>query len=157
MSNDNIIVASINAFSVQPSRDQLVTLTLGQLQDLVKEAIQPLQDRVSALENIVAHQEEKIASLESTESLQEDNQLIQLRLINDLREAAREGPQPLQRDRGEILRALLAANGGKMLAKDARQKMRMSKQSFTNLLAAIDGIETRPLRTDKRQNLLVLK
>jgi hypothetical protein len=31
--------------------------------------------------------------------------------------------QPLQWDRGEILRALILANGGKMLAKEARQKM----------------------------------
>jgi len=52
----------------------------------------------------------------------------------------REESQPMQKDRAEILRALLAANGGKMLAKDARQKMRMSKQSFTNLLAVTEGI-----------------
>jgi len=69
----------------------------------------------------------------------------------------REEPQPLQKDRGEILRALLAANGGKMLAKDARQKMRMSKQSFTNLLAVTEGIEARTMRTDKRHRLLVLE
>jgi hypothetical protein len=31
---------------------------------------------------------------------------------------------------GEILRALLAANGSKMLAKEARRKMRLSKQAF---------------------------
>jgi hypothetical protein len=29
-------------------------------------------------------------------------------------------PQPLQKDRGKILRALIAANGGKILAKQAR-------------------------------------
>ena len=69
----------------------------------------------------------------------------------------REEPQPLQKDRGEILRALLVANGGRMLAKEARQKMRMSKQAFTNLLAVVDGIEARPLRTDKRQRLLVME
>jgi hypothetical protein len=42
--------------------------------------------------------------------------------------------QPIQKDRGEILRALLAANGGKMLAKEARQKMRLSKSRFSELL-----------------------
>jgi hypothetical protein len=36
------------------------------------------------------------------------------------------------------------ANGGKMLAKDARQKMRMSKQAFTNLLAVLPDIESKP-------------
>lgn len=69
----------------------------------------------------------------------------------------RDEPQPMQKDRGEILRALLVANGGKILAKEARQKMRMSKQSFTNLLAVVDGIDIRPLRTDKRQRLLILE
>jgi uncharacterized membrane protein len=42
--------------------------------------------------------------------------------------------QPLQKDRGEILRALLAANGGKMLAKDARKQMGVSKTIFSRLL-----------------------
>jgi hypothetical protein len=37
-------------------------------------------------------------------------------------------PQRLQKDRAEILRALLAATGGKMLAKDARQKMHIKKR-----------------------------
>jgi hypothetical protein len=66
-------------------------------------------------------------------------------------------PQPLQKDRGEILRALIAANGGKMLAKEARKKMHLSKQAFTNLLATVEGIESRPYRIDKRQKLLILK
>jgi hypothetical protein len=35
--------------------------------------------------------------------------------------------QPAQKDRGEILLALLAANGGKMPAKDAWQQMRLPK------------------------------
>jgi hypothetical protein len=33
----------------------------------------------------------------------------------------------MQKDRGEILRALLAANGGKMLAKEARKRMHLSE------------------------------
>ena len=47
----------------------------------------------------------------------------------------REEPQPLQKDRGEILRALLVANGGKMLAKDARKRMHLSESRFSELLA----------------------
>jgi len=66
--------------------------------------------------------------------------------------------QPLQRDRGEILRALLAANGGKMLAKDARQKMRMDKATFSRLLDTLkDDIGIKPLHTDKRKLILMLK
>ncbi len=163
-----IALASINSFGSKPSKadfvppsEQLITLTIGQLQDLitqtVEKAIQSHKDEVSELRAIVVCQDEKIASLEAAASLQEENQLIQLRLINDLREAIKKDPQPLQKDRGDILRALLAANGGKLPEKIARQKMRMSKQAFTNLLATVDEIESVPLRTDKRQRLLVLK
>jgi len=63
----------------------------------------------------------------------------------------------MQKDRGEILRALLAANGGKMLAKDARKKMRLDKVLFSQLLAKVEDIEIGPYKLDKRQNLLVLK
>lgn len=142
-----------NADIVPPSEESVFILTSDQLQDIIKEAIQPLQDEISDLKATVAKLQEDITALEATQDTHADNQLIQLRLIADLRK----GPQPMQRDRGEILRALIVANGGKMLAKDARQKMHLSKQSFTNLLAVVDGVESRPCRTDKRQRLLVLE
>jgi uncharacterized coiled-coil protein SlyX len=120
--------------------------------------LQPLQDRISSLESIIALQGERIAALEARIALQEDNGLIQFRLINDLREAARKEPQPMQKDRGEILRALLAASGGKMLAKDARQKMHLSKQTFSMLIASMGKyIEIKPLHSDKRKDVLMLK
>jgi hypothetical protein len=96
MSVDNSLVSSLNAFSVEPS-EQTITVSLSDLRQIITEAVQkaiePLQDEVSDLRGIVAHQEEKIAALETTAALQEDNQLIQLRLINQLREeTAREEP-----------------------------------------------------------------
>jgi hypothetical protein len=67
-------------------------------------------------------------------------------------------PQPLQRDRGDILRALIAANGGKMLAKDARQKMHLTKELFSMLLASMsEYIEIKPYRLDRRQSIIILK
>ena len=101
---------------------------------------------------------DKVASIELENTTLSDNQLIQLRLIKQLQEAARRRPQPLQRDRADILRALLAANGGKMLAKDARQKMHLSKQLFSMLLATMgEYIEIKPLYSDNRKKLLILK
>ena len=71
---------------------------------------------------------------------------------------APEAPTPSQKDRGEILRALLAAYGGKMPEKEARQKMRLSKSQFSQLLAAMkDSVESKPSRLDKRNKILVLK
>jgi hypothetical protein len=64
----------------------------------------------------------------------------------------------MQKDRGEILRALLVANGGKMLAKDARQKMHLSRSRFSELLTTMQGdIEVKPYHLNKRQNVLVLR
>ena len=117
-----------------------------------------LQDRISSLESIIALQGEKIAALEATASHQEENLLIQLQLIKQLREAIKREPQPMQKDRADILRALLAANGGKMLAKDARQKMHLSKPLFSMLLATMDDhIEIKPLHSDNRRKVLILR
>jgi hypothetical protein len=139
---EEIASARINSFApvqadVQPVEEPIFVLTRSQLQEIITRATKPLQDRLDALQEEIAleraYDRQRIAKLERNE------------------------PQPLQRDRGEILRALIAANGGKMLAKDARQKMHLSKQSFTNLLSVVDGVESRPYRTDKRQRLLVLE
>lgn len=70
----------------------------------------------------------------------------------------RSEPQLLQRDSGEILRALLAANGDKMLSKDARHKMHLKPCAFSRLLANIkNDIEIRPSYLKGTQNILVLK
>jgi cell division septum initiation protein DivIVA len=161
---DNVASAKINSFGNSPKAnfvspsEQLITLTIGQLQDLVKEAIQPLQDEVESFRATVARQDEKIASLESTQDTQADNQLIQLRLIGQLRDATKKEAQPLQKDRADILRALIAANGGKMLAKDARQKMHLGKEQFSLLISKMgEYIESKPLHQDRRKLLLIIK
>jgi len=65
-----------------------------------------------------------------------------------------EEPQPMQKDRGEILRALLAANGGKMLAKEARKRMHLDRATFSRLLTAMkDYIEVRPYHLKSRHLL----
>jgi hypothetical protein len=70
----------------------------------------------------------------------------------------REEPQPMQKDRGEILRALLAANGGKMLAKDARKRMHLSESRFSELLSSMDDvIEKKPYHLNRSALVLALK
>ena len=164
--------ASINTFGPSPKAgfespsEQLITLTYGQLVQAVQEAIQPLQDRISSLEDRVTGLQEENAALRaklaSLESLQEqDTTRICLDIAYDRRRLAaleKVEPQPLQRDRGDILRALITANGGKMLAKDARAKMRMDKGNFSRLLDTLDDyIDTKPLHYDKRNLLLIIK
>jgi len=52
---------------VQPSEEAVFILTACQLKDLIKEAIQPLQDEVSQLRATVDRLEKKTASLETTQ------------------------------------------------------------------------------------------
>ncbi len=160
------VATAINSFASQakqadfvpPSEEPVFILTSGQLQDLITRAIEPLQDRIESLEGILTKQGEEIAALKATAKHQEDNQFIQLRLISQFREAVKKEPQPLQRDRGDILRALLAANGGKMLVKDARKMMHLSRSRFSELVATMQGaIEVKPYYLKKSQKVLILK
>jgi hypothetical protein len=162
-----LALAALNRFGssspkadiVPPSEESVFILTSGQLQDIIKEAIQPLQDRIGSLEARIIAQDEKIAALESTQ--EQDTTRLCVDIAHDRQRLAKLEkiePQPLQRDRGEILRALLAVNGGKMLAKDARQKMHLEPWTFSKLLDTMtDYIETRPYRLKGNQKLLVLK
>jgi hypothetical protein len=157
-----IALAKINSFApvaqqaeVSPE-EPIFVLTGSQLQEIISRAVLQLQAELQDLKDTVALQGEKIAALEATQDTQAENELNMLRLINDLRKDRE--PQPLQKDRGEILRALIAANGGKMLATDARKKMHLSRSRFSELLATMkDGIEARPYHLNKSWQVLVLR
>jgi cell division protein FtsB len=127
------------------------------LAEPIEAAPQSLQDRISSLEATIAQLKEENAAMAATQATLSDNQLIQLQLIKQLREGARREPQPMQKDRAEILHALLAANGGKMLAKDARQKMHIKKNHFAELLRVCDFIDTKQYHLDRRQTVIILK
>ena len=115
-----------------------------------------MQDRISYLEATIVKLQEENAAMAAMQAHLVENQEIQARLIKQLQ--TKREPQPMQKDRGEILRALLVANGGKMLAKDARKKMHLSKSQFSQLLASMqDHIEVKPYNIDKRKKILMLK
>ena len=166
---DNVASARINNFGpalkvdVQPAEESVFVLTSSQLREIiaqaVKEAIQPLQDRIESLENRMSELQSKVAS---QESLQESEvSRICVDIATDRRRLAaleKVELQPMQKDRGEILRALIAANGGKMLAMEARQKMHLSKELFSMLLASMkDHIEKKPLHSDRRKLVIYIK
>jgi hypothetical protein len=66
-------------------------------------------------------------------------------------------PQPLQRDRGKVLQALIASSGGKMLAKQARMIMHLDKATFSRLLGTLSDFVTKKVYSlDRRQRVLVL-
>jgi uncharacterized membrane protein len=184
MSADTLASSSLNAFGlpgqVQPEEEQIFVLTSAQLEQIISQAVArataPLAVRLDALEDFTDQftrqftlEERGVGCREGGEEALQDlkGQLEELEIITAKERAfdrqriaklERVDPQPLQKDRGEILRALIAANGGKMLAKEARQKMRLSKQTFSMLLASItEYIETKPSHSDKRKFVLMLK
>jgi cytoskeletal protein RodZ len=134
---DVLEATQINSFAhkaqqteVSPVEESVFVLTSTQLQEIISRAV---LEAIEPLHRELALDRQRIAKLEQRE------------------------PQPLQKDRGEILRALIATNGGKMLAKEARQKMRLDKVLFSQLLSKVEDIEIRPYNLDKRQKLLVLR
>lgn len=137
MSSKEIVNTSINRFGSAQQADcvtdteQVFVLSSKELMSIISKAI---QDATEPLYQEIAYDRQRIAKLEQKE------------------------PQPLQVDRGTMLRALLAANGGKMLSKEARQKMHLSEACFSRLLSSMkDDIEVRPFHLRKNQNVLVLK
>ena len=155
--------ASINNLRISEAdvspEDPIFVLTSSQLRQIitqaVQDAIQPLQDEVVELKATVASQQAEMASMKADIKL--DGHDIR-DLYDALASLEQSHIQPLQRDRGEILRALITANGGKMLAKEARQKMHLRKELFSMLLSSMtEEIEIKPLHSDKRKKVLMLK
>lgn len=112
----DVVNTRIKAFGTSPqadfvsqSEEPVFILTSSQLQDVISRAIQPLQDEVETLKATVARQDEKIAALESTQETQADNQLIQLRLIHDLRETSKKDPGKTETSRAEKIEKYLAS------------------------------------------------
>ena len=96
-----IAVAKINSFApiaaqtdfpVSPS-EEAVFIKVCQLHEIISRALQPLQAEVRDLKATVARQDEKIAALEATLDTHADNSLIQLRLINGIREDVHKPPE----------------------------------------------------------------
>jgi CHASE3 domain sensor protein len=121
-----------------------ITIPLQTLKDLLQE-VQGMREQINALE---ARQDEDNERL-GREIALDRQRLTKLEKVK---------LQPLQRDQSKTLMAIIAANGGKMLAKDARQQMRMDKGNFSRLLDTLkDDIDTKPLHQDKRRLLLIIK
>ena len=104
------------------------------------------------------------AILQEVQSLREIVKEHEMRLdkhgeyIRELRFREEPEPGPKQKDRGEILKALLAANQGKMLERDARRKMHLSETVFSKLLSRMkDCIEVQSLHSNRRMNLFKFK
>ena len=121
--------------------------------------LQPFQDRISSLESIIALQGERIAALEATASHQEENLLIQLQLIKQLRESGRKpsiGTKTIARIAkiDEILKSR-----GPTTLKELERTLGIDRATMTRLLGKLDmrryDLHSRP--GDEREKVLRLK
>jgi transcription initiation factor IIE alpha subunit len=152
----NVATASINSFGttepkadfVPPSEGPVFVLTGSQLQDLitqaVEKAIQPLQDRIEALEATVARQCEQIAALQATQDTLGENLFIQLKLIGQLREAAQKTVAAPAPPRGEKTLARLAKideilkTRGPTTLKELERILKIRPQEMSRIMARLD-------------------
>jgi uncharacterized membrane protein len=98
---------------------------------------------------------EKVVDLEAIIDLRANGEAELRRRLASLEHRE---PSPSQESRGKTLLAILAANGGKMLLKDARRQMELDGSTFSRLLASMeDAIGSKDYRLDRRQSLIFIK
>ena len=173
--------ASINTFGKSPKADfvqsseQLITLTIGQLSDLiaqaVEKAIQPLQDRIESLEKMVAAQDAKIAALTSTQ--EQDVYRICLDVAYDRQRLAKLEQRPasgvtapaapLQGEktisRIAKVKDFLKTRGGGATFQECERLLSIRPNQMTRLVSIMDkrSFEIFPRPGDGRQRILRLK
>jgi tetrahydromethanopterin S-methyltransferase subunit B len=111
----DVVDTRIKAFGKTPKADNvpiqeepIFVLTSSQLQDVITKAIQPALERIESLEATITQQAEDMAGLEATVNTLSDNQLIQLRLIHELR-TEKKVPGKTEMSRAEKIEKYLAS------------------------------------------------
>lgn len=148
------VATALNNFAsneaAQPS-EQVFVLSSSQFQD-PQEAIDSLLVRIDALES------ENLALKSKLETKVLELEMWIQALSKKIHRLEGQDFQPLQKDRSEILIALIQRDGGKMLMKDAKKIMHLSDSRISELVSRMGSlIEVRVSNLDKRQKILVLR
>lgn len=145
-----------NPISSLPQEEPVFILKASQIQDIIAKALSEAQGSTIAVPDELHIMKVEIEGLKSQIKEHESRLDWQSKKIEDL--TFGKDLQPEQKNRREILLALLAANGGKMFAKDARQKMGLGKSTFSVLLKSLSGeIDKKPYHLNKSKLVMVLK
>jgi hypothetical protein len=164
----NSLPSSAMQASVPQSDEPVFILTSGQLKDLIREAIQPLQDEVIQLRDTVDRQEEKIAALEATE--EHDVNRICLDIAHDRQRISKletrpTTPAPAAPPRGEKTLArigkieeVLKSRGPTTLTQ-LEHILDIDRATMTRLLGKLDmrRYELHSRQGDEREKVLRLK
>ena len=129
------------------------------LQTVINDLLMECQTQKVALENhrlIIEDLKQKLQDQETAIAFQEKRLDKHSEYILDIKDRLDPEPQPKQKDQADVLLAILAqSNNGKILEKDARRKLGLSKSQFSRLIKTMEGrIESKPLSTDRRQHVI---
>jgi len=138
----------------KPQEWQALQIVINDLLEVKKD----LQATVKKLTIQIEELKQKLQDHENTIAFQEKRLDKHSEYILDIKDRMDPEPQPKQKDQSEVLLAILAqSNNGKILEKDARRKLGLSKSRFSQLLLTMKGkVETKPLHTDRRQHVISL-
>jgi hypothetical protein len=158
MSENNVIAASIKSFGHLDHVEPVIAISASQFQDIithaVKEAVEPLQDHIKQLKA-------EISDLEKQQDHLAENELIQLRLINQCREEIfRDDPTATEQERVKRIEDLCANAPGHMISlAELRGRLGIHKVVLSRLLKMIDGdrFYLKKSATDKRERYLCMK
>jgi FtsZ-binding cell division protein ZapB len=148
-----IAIASLNTLPY-PAVSPILNQILGELQSLQSE-VQELRENNQDLED-------EIAELKKNQELHADNQLIQLRLINGLREEVRRDPGPTTTELERLKRIedlCVNAPGHIISLAELRGRLGIDKAVLSRLLKKIDRDKfyLKKSSMDKRLRYLCLR
>ena len=129
------------------------------LQTVINDLLMECQTQKVALEKqrlTIDDLKQKLRDQETAIAFQEKRLDKHSEYILDIKDRLDPEPQPKQKDQADVLLAILAqSNNGKILEKDARRKLGLSKSQFSRLIKTMEGrIESKPLSTDRRQHVI---
>jgi len=129
------------------------------LQTVINDLLMECQTQKVALEKqrlTIEDLKQKLQDQETAIAFQEKRLDKHSEYILDIKDRLDPEPQPKQKDQADVLLAILAqSNNGKILEKDARRKLGLSKSQFSRLIKTMEGrIESKPLSTDRRQHVI---
>ena len=145
-----IALAKINSFAhvaqqakVSPEEPVFV-LTSSQLQEIIKQAIQPLQDEVRDLKDIVvANLESKVLALTTTQEQEVNRLAVDIAFDRQRIAKLEHAPGPANEDRIEKLKDYLTAKKDAGLRPEAsfteaRAYLEVSRSQFSQLISKLD-------------------
>lgn len=175
MPYENTLVEAINTFPVSPLSNQVITISLDQLQTIIEKAIQPLQDCIESLEATIASQQEEIAALrlklaflESTE--EQDVSRLAVDIAHDRQRITKleqrsptAPPAPPKGDKTTAriakLKDFLKARGGGATFQEVERLLGIRPNQMTKLVSQLDmrSFEVFARAGDSRQRIIRLK